>query len=76
MDCLTLSIKAKMRKSMFVLLVPIAAGACSVPFRTSNDERKAQCDRVAAQAIQTSSIEEAKNLSAQASACYAKIQGG
>lgn len=65
-----------MRNVFSISLLSILALGCSVPFRTSNDERKAQCDRIAAQAIQTASVEEAKNLSAQASACYAKIQGG
>lgn len=63
-----------MRTILVIAIASLAASACSVPFRTSNDERKAQCDRIAAQAIQTSSVEQAKELSAQASACYAKIQ--
>ena len=55
-----------------------ALGACSsLPFGgKSSDERKAQCDRIAAQAIQTGSLDEAKTLSAQASECYAKAQQG
>jgi hypothetical protein len=52
----------------------VAGTACSLPFRRSSDERKASCDRFAAQAIQTSSLEEAKNLAAQASGCYAQLQ--
>jgi uncharacterized lipoprotein YajG len=48
--------------------------ACAVPFTTSNDERKAACDRIAAQAIQTSSLQNAKDLAAQAAECYAKAQ--
>ena len=63
-----------MRNLQILVLLSLGITACSIPFRTSNDERKAQCDRIAAQAIQTSSVEEAKNLSAEASACYAKIQ--
>ena len=53
-----------------------ALGACSsLPFGgKSGDERKAECDRVAARAIQTSSLDEAKTLSAQASECYAKAR--
>lgn len=54
----------------------LAAAACSLPFTKSADERKASCDRTAAAAIQTSSLEEAKNLAAEASACYAKLQTG
>ena len=69
-----------MRQSHRLLIgVPLLAtlGACSsLPFGgKSGDERKAECDRIAARAIQTSSIDEAKTLSAQASECYAKAQG-
>jgi hypothetical protein len=55
----------------------VTLGACSsLPFGgKSGDERKAECDRIAARAIQTSSLDEAKTLSAQASECYAKAQG-
>ena len=53
---------------------PLAGTACSIPFTKSADERKAACDRTAAAAIQTSSLEEAKNLAAEASACYANLQ--
>ena len=52
----------------------LVAAACSLPFTKSSDERKAECDKIAAAAIQTSSLEEAKNLSAQASSCYANLQ--
>lgn len=48
--------------------------ACSVPFRTSTEEKKAVCDRIAARAIQTASLEEAKNLAAEAAECYARAQ--
>lgn len=54
----------------------LALGACSLPFTRSTEDRKAPCDRIAAQAIQTSSLEEAKNLAAQASECYARAQTG
>ena len=49
--------------------------ACSLPFTQSSNEKKAECDRIAAQAIQTKSLEDAKTLSARASACYAQLQG-
>jgi hypothetical protein len=57
------------------LVLALVGGCSSLPFggRSSN-ERKAECDRVAAQAIQTESLEEAKMLSAQASSCYAALQ--
>jgi outer membrane biogenesis lipoprotein LolB len=48
--------------------------ACSVPFRTSSDEKKAACDRIAARAIQTTSLQQAKDLAAQAAECYARAQ--
>ena len=55
-------------------LIVLAAAACRPPFIKSADERKAACDRSAAAAIQTSSLEKAKHLAAEASACYAKLQ--
>jgi hypothetical protein len=68
-----------MRPSRLLVAVPLLAalGACSsLPFGgKSGDERKAECDRIAAQAIQTGSLDEAKTLSAQASECYARLQG-
>lgn len=54
--------------------VVLLLGACSVPFTTSSDERKAACDRIAARAIQTSSLQQAKDLAAQAAECYARAQ--
>jgi hypothetical protein len=61
-----------------LIAVPLVAAlsACSsLPFGgKSGDERKAECDRIAARAIQTSSLDEAKTLSAQASECYAKAK--
>lgn len=63
-----------MRQRLLALPLVLAAIGCSVPFTTSSEERKAPCDRLAAQAIQTGSLEEAKNLSAQASECYAQAQ--
>lgn len=58
-----------------LLVIAFASGCSSLPFGgRSTNERKAECDRVAAQAIQTESLEEAKMLSAQASSCYAAQQ--
>lgn len=64
-----------MQRPVFVVLMSLSLVGCTVPFTTSSSERKAPCDRLAAQAIQTASLEEAKNLSAQASECYAAAQG-
>ena len=47
--------------------------ACSIPFHKSSNERKAECDRISARAIQTDKSGEAKDLAAEASACYARI---
>ncbi len=61
-------------KFVFALAV-LFVSACSVPFIGSDtDEEKAECDRIAAQAIQTEDVEDAKNFSARASECYALIQ--
>lgn len=60
------------RMPLYVLLLV----GCSVPFTKSKDERKAECDRIAARAIQVESAREAKDLAAQASACYAKAESG
>lgn len=54
--------------------VALALSACSIPFTKSNDDRKAACDRIAAQAIQTTSLADAKVFAAQASECYAAAQ--
>lgn len=53
----------------------LGAFGCALPFQQSANEKKAECDAISAQAIQTKSLEEAKTLSAQASACYAQLQG-
>lgn len=67
--------KVPMRNHSLLVGALLLLTACSVPFRTSTEERKSACDRIAARAIQTSSLEEAKNLAAQASECYARAQG-
>ena len=56
-------------------LALLGATGCALPFQQSANEKKAECDAISAQAIQTKSLEEAKTLSAQASACYAQLQG-
>lgn len=48
--------------------------ACSLSRGPTAGERKATCDRLAAQAIETESLDEARRLSAQASDCYADLQ--
>ena len=63
-----------MRTGILFVGLSLVATACAVPFRSSSDERKAVCDRIAAQAIQSTSLEEAENLSRQASDCYARAR--
>jgi hypothetical protein len=63
-----------MRLTLGFILILGSSAACSVPFHTSKDEKKAECDRIAAEAIQTTSLEDAKVLSARASSCYAQKQ--
>lgn len=54
-------------------LAALAAGCSTLGLGSSGDERKAACDRIAAQAIQTESAAEARRLAAEASECYARI---
>lgn len=55
-----------------ILLTALLVAGCSVPFSgPSTNERKSECDQIAARAIQTSSLEEARDLAARASECYA-----
>ncbi len=58
-------------------LLPIAGlllAGCSIPFLgNNNEEAKSSCDQFAAQAIQTNSAAEARDLAAQATECYARI---
>ena len=69
--------ESSVRASIAILLVLASAAGCSaLPFHHSSNEKKAECDRIAAEAIQTTSLEDAKTLSARASACYAAQQQG
>lgn len=62
-------------RSLLILLCFAAAG-CSVPFTGGpQQDRKAPCDQLAAQAIQTPSLEEARQLAAHATECYAAATG-
>ena len=53
------------------VLLPLLGASC-VPFRSGGD-KKSECDRMAAEAIQTKDITRARELSAGASACYARL---
>jgi hypothetical protein len=61
-------------RSRLLMLALVGTTGCSIPFTTSGDELKAPCDRIAARAIQTGSLEDAKDLAARASECYAAAQ--
>jgi len=62
-------------KRLGVMVPLLLAGCASLPFGgQSEDERKAECDRIAAQAIQTSDLDEATRLAAAAADCYAAAQ--
>ncbi|HUH12473.1 MAG TPA: hypothetical protein VMK65_05165 [Longimicrobiales bacterium] len=63
-----------MRRFAFGTLL-LLTGCASLPFGgPSSEERKARCDRMAAQAIETEDLEQAKTLAAQAADCYAQAQ--
>ena len=56
-----------------VIVGLILAAGCSVPLLSKGGDKKAECDRIAAQAIQTTSAGDARSLAAQATECYAKL---
>ncbi len=53
----------------FLVLFACVSG-CSLPFQQSTVEQKVACDRLAAQAIETTSLEEARDLANAAARCY------
>lgn len=53
--------------------VLLALAACSVPFISRGGDKKSECDRMSAEAIQTQNLGKARELAAGASACYAKL---
>jgi len=59
------------RVLLWAAVAPILGG-CSVPF-VSHGDKKSECDRMSAEAIQTSNLGKARELAAGASACYAKL---
>jgi len=57
-----------------VALLPALLSGCSVPLLGGGGgDKKAECDRMAAEAIQTTDVGKARELAAGASACYAKL---
>lgn len=61
-----------MRSRLVIVGLVVAAG-CSVPLLAKGGDKKAECDRIAAQAIQTKSASDARSIAAQATECYAKL---
>jgi hypothetical protein len=62
-----------MRGLLAAVGVLLALSACSVPFISHGGDKKSECDRMSAEAIQTADVIKARELSAGASACYAKL---
>jgi hypothetical protein len=61
-----------MKLRLFVPVAGMLLSACSIPFVGGGDDKSA-CDQIAAQAIQTNSAGEARDLAAQATECYARL---
>lgn len=55
-----------------VVATTLFVTGCSLPFLGGGGD-KSECDQIAAQAIQTDSATEARDLSAQATECYARL---
>jgi hypothetical protein len=53
-------------------LLPVLGG-CSLPLVGRSGDKKSECDRMAAEAIQTQDLSKARELAAGASGCYAKL---
>lgn len=64
-----------------VLLVALLLPACSVfdggegPAPPTPERMKSECDQLAARAIETDDVAEARRLAAGATECYAAIEG-
>ncbi len=55
----------------------MVATACNPLSRgPSEAERRAPCDRLAAQAIDANNLDDARRLAARAADCYAELRGG
>ncbi len=61
-----------MRRLLAAVGVLLTLGACAVPF-VSHGDKKSECDRMSAEAIQTQNVAKARELAAGATACYAKL---
>lgn len=63
-----------MRTTIMIAIFSVMLSGCFGSRGPTTGERKAQCDRMAAQAIETESLDEARRLAASASDCYAELQ--
>jgi hypothetical protein len=62
-----------MKRLLAAAGVLVALEACSVPFISHGGDKKSECDRMSAEAIQTQNVGKARELAAGATACYAKL---
>jgi hypothetical protein len=62
-----------MRIVIIVLL--IAAAGCAALRPATTDELRDQCDRLAVEATEAASLDEARQLATRAAECYAELQG-
>ena len=65
--------EGRMKRLVAASGVLLTLAACSVPFISHGGDKKSECDRMSAEAIQTQDIGKARELAAGASACYAKL---
>jgi hypothetical protein len=63
----------EMKRLLVAGSVLITLAACSVPFVGRGGDKKSECDRMSAEAIQTQNLGKARELAAGASACYARL---
>jgi hypothetical protein len=63
-----------MRIRIVVLFSMLILTGCFGSRGPTVEQSKANCDRHAAQAIETESLDEARRLAARASDCYAELQ--
>jgi hypothetical protein len=62
-----------MKRLLAAAGVLVTVAGCSVPFISHGGDKKSECDRMSAEAIQTQNLGKARELAAGATACYAKL---
>ncbi len=58
----------------WIIVLGLLVGCASGRTRAPAAPTKAECDQLAAQAIQTTSLQQAASLAAQATECYSRAQ--